>query len=137
MGRENKVLARGNYEKLIDSIGILLQQARRKAFQQVNSILVRTYWEIGRHIVVYEQKSRLKTDYGSELLDRIARDLKKQYGKGFSRSNVFNFRRFYLAYPKIQTVSGFFSWSHIVELISVEDSLARSFYEKRILQERP
>jgi len=104
------------YKHLIDSIGQLLQLGRQKAFQQVNNILVQTYWEIGRQIVVFEQDSNRKAEYGSELLDQIAADLKERYGKGFSRSNVFNFRRFYLAYPKIQTVSGFFSWSHLVDL---------------------
>lgn len=125
-----------NYQNLINSIGGLLQQARQKAFQEVNSILVKTYWEIGRHIVVYEQTNNVSADYGSELLDRISHDLKARLGKGFSRSNVFNFRRFYLTYPKIQTVSGFFSWSHIVELISQDDDLARSFYEKEGIENK-
>lgn len=130
MGRKNKILTQSNYERLIDSIGILLQQARHQAFQQVNSILIKTYWEIGRHIVLYEQESKERAEYGSELLDRISRDLKERYGKGFSRSNVFNFRKFYLLYPKIQAVPGFLSWTHIAELIAVGDDLARSFYEK-------
>lgn len=119
-----------SYSELIKSVGTLLEQARGKAFQAVNSILVQTYWEIGKHIVTYEQQSKEKADYGLELLDRISKDLKAKYGKGFSRSNVFNFRRFYLTYPKIQTLSGLLSWSHIVELISLDDPLARSFYEK-------
>lgn len=130
------VIAKDNYQKLIDSIGILLQHARQKAFEQVNSILVQVYWEIGKHIVVYEQESKIKADYGSELLDQISSDLKNRYGKGFSRSNVFNFRRFYLKYPKIQAVPGFLSWTHIVSLLSVEDDLARSFYEKECIANR-
>jgi len=132
----DKLPIKRKYQDLLDSIGELLQQARQEAFRQVNSILVRTYWEIGRHIVVYEQKSKEKADYGSELLDRIAADLKKMYGKGFSRSNVFNFRRFYLAYAKIQTLSGLFSWSHIVALLGVSDDLARTFYEKECAANR-
>lgn len=131
-----KISKRGKYLELIDSIGILLEQARQEAFQQVNRILVKTYWEIGRHIVVYEQNSKERAEYGSKLLDQIARDLKNKYGKGFSRSNVFNFRRFYLKYPKIQTVSGFLSWSHIVTLLSVENDLARSFYNKECIKNR-
>jgi len=125
-----KLTSQRKYQELLDSIGEILQQARLEAFRQVNSILITTYWEIGRHIVVYEQKRQEKADYGSELLDNITADLKKRYGKGFSRSNVFNFRRLYLAYPKIQTVSGLLSWSHIVALLGVSDDLARSFYEK-------
>ena len=135
MKKKNSITQR-NYQKLLASIGGLLQQARQRVFQEVNSILVKTYWEIGRHIVLYEQKSKEKADYGSELLDRISHDLKNKYGKGFSRSNIFNFRRFYLTYPKIQTLSGFFSWSHVVELISIEDDLARSFYEKECIANR-
>jgi hypothetical protein len=47
------------------------------------------------------------------VVDQIARDLRSRYSKGFSRSNVFNFRRFYLKFPKIQPLAGFLSWSHI------------------------
>ncbi|NQU18236.1 MAG: DUF1016 domain-containing protein [Candidatus Saganbacteria bacterium] len=121
------------YNKLIDNIDSLLQRAREQAYQQINNVLVKTYWEIGRHIVTYEQKNKQKADYGTELLDKISQDLRKKHGKGFSRSNVFNFRRFYLTYSKIQTVSGFLSWSHIIALISIEDALGRSFYEKECL----
>ncbi|MDD5528443.1 MAG: PDDEXK nuclease domain-containing protein [bacterium] len=118
------------YQNLIDSIGNILNEARQKAYQQINTILVKTYWEIGRYIVVYEQENNEKADYGSKLLDMITKDLRKKYGKGFSRSNVFNFKRFYLKYKKIQSVPGFLSWTHIVLLLSVDNNLARSFYEK-------
>jgi len=126
MGEGN--IAKGNYHRLIDSIGDLLRQARQRAFQEVNSILVKTYWEIGRHIVIYEQKNNLKAEYGSKLLDSIAQDLKKRYGRGFSRSNVIYMRMLYVKYPKSQTLSDQLSWSHYVELLGVSDDLARSFY---------
>jgi len=133
----NKELTtKGKYQELIESIGGLLHQARQNAFHVVNSILVKTYWEIGRQIVVFEQKNKEKADYGSELMDKIAADLKKRHGKGFSRSNVFNFRRLYFAYPKIQTLSGLLSWSHIVALLGVSDDLARTFYEKECVANR-
>lgn len=130
------IISKNNYQKLIDSIGFLLRHARHDAFQQVNNILVKTYWEIGRHIVVYEQENKIKADYGSKLLDQIAHDLKNRYGKGFSRSNVFNFRKLYIKYPKIQALPGFLSWTHIISLLSVEDNLARSFYEKECIANR-
>ena len=103
-----KVIDRkGNYRGLVEAIGVILRQARCKAFWDVNRTLTMAYWQIGRHIVVYEQENNMKADYGLELLDQIAYDLKRKYGKGFSRSNVFNFRRFYLDYPKIQSMPGF------------------------------
>ncbi|MEW6096669.1 MAG: DUF1016 N-terminal domain-containing protein [bacterium] len=118
------------YQNLLDSIGCLLNEARQKAYQQINTILTKTYWEIGQHIVVYEQENREKAVYGSHLLDRLSKDLKSRYGKGFSRRNVLNMRNFYLAYPKWQAVPAILSWTHIVLLLSVEDNLARFFYEK-------
>ena len=44
------------YNQLIKEIGSLLQQGRQQAVQSVNSILVQTYWHIGKHIVEFEQK---------------------------------------------------------------------------------
>ena len=121
------------YKHLIDSIGQLLQLGRQKAFQQVNNILVQTYWEIGRQIVLFEQENRDTAEYGSKLFENIAGELKKRYGKGFSRSNVIYMRLLYLKYPIGQTLSNQLSWSHYVELLGVSDDLARTFYEKECL----
>ena len=74
-------------------------------------------------------------EYGKKLLIQLAKDLKIELGKGFSRSNLYQMRLFYLKYQKIQTVSGELSWSHYVELLSISDDLERSFYEKQILIE--
>lgn len=126
----NKVSKKRHYQRLIDSIGLLLRQARIQAFQRLNIILVKTYWEIGRHIVIYEQKSAERAGYGTKLLDSLSRDLRDRYGKGFSRRNVLNMRSFYLAYQKWQALPAILSWTHLVSLLSVEDALARSFYEK-------
>lgn len=119
------------YSSLISSIGTLLEQGRKQAYQAVNTILVRTYWEIGKRIVEYEQKGNEKAEYGSALLDNLSKDLKLRYGKGFNIRNVYLMRRFYLLFAKLQTLSAKLSWSHYVELIGIEDELARSFYEKQ------
>lgn len=129
-------IAKNNYQKLLDSIGGLLAQARQQAFQQVNSILVRTYWGVGRLIVEYENEAGENARYGSKLFEKIAADLRKSYGKGFSRSNVIYMRLLYLKYSKSQTLSDQLSWSHYIELLSVEDNTARNFYEKQGLMER-
>ncbi len=65
----------------------------------------------------YEQQGKEKAEYGSELLDRISKDLKMKYGKGFSRRNVLDMRRFYLVFRKWQTVSAKLSWSHYTLLL--------------------
>lgn len=112
-----------DYQHLVDGIGSLLTQARQQIAVSVNNTLVQTYWHIGQHIVEYEQQGKAKADYGDELINRLSADLRLKYGKGFSRSNLFTIRQFYLRFPKIQTVSGLLSWSHYIELLKLNDPL--------------
>lgn len=119
------------YNNLIESIGSLLALGKQKAFQKVNTILVETYWQIGFQIVEFEQEGQERAIYGSEMLKSLSKDLKSKFGKGFSRSNLQNMRLLYLKFPKKQTLSGKLSWSHYIELLSVSDELAFSFYYKQ------
>lgn len=76
----------------------------------------------------YEQHGSERAEYGSELLGRISKDLTHRFGKGFSRRNVLDMRRFYITHEKWQTVSAKLSWSHYIELMSITDDKARPFY---------
>ena len=131
----NKIPDNNKYSKLLGNIGKLLEKSRKAAIQKVNNILVQTYWNIGKRIVEFEQGGKEKADYGSELLKRLSNDLKERYGKGFSRSNLQYMRLLYLKYQKYQTLSGKLSWSHYIEILSISDELARSFYEKQCINE--
>lgn len=93
------------YKQLITDIGQLLTAGREKAAQQVNSILVQTYWEIGQYIVEYEQQGSEKAEYGTHLFDRLSKDLTQAYGKGFGRSNLFYMRKLYVCFQKSGTLS--------------------------------
>lgn len=117
------------YRQLIDNVGLALQCGRRKLASSVNATIVQTYWQIGKFIVEYEQHGNERAEYGSDLLNRLSRDLTLKYASGFSRSNVFYIRKLYLEYPKVQTLSEL-SWSHYIELLKIEDKSERSFYEK-------
>ena len=108
----------------------LLENARKNVAQQVNTQLLTTYWNIGRIIVEYEQQNQIRADYGKQTLRELSKELTREFGKGFSRSNLQNMRAFYLAYEKCQTLSGKLSWSHYCELLSITDENKRSFYEK-------
>lgn len=123
------------YKRLLSSIGEQLVSGRAQATQRVNNILVETYWNIGKHIVEFEQGGEEKAEYGSQLLVMLSKDLKLAYGKGFSRRNVLDMRRMYLFYSIWQTVSAKLSWSHYTELLSISNELARSFYEKQCVKE--
>lgn len=123
------------YTQLLDNIGLTLQKARENAIKAINTELVKANWEIGRHIVQFEQQGKVKADYGSALLKNLAQDLKAKYGKGYSKSTIYLCRLFYIKYRKFQTVSGKLSWSHYAELLTVADDLARGFYEKQAIRE--
>ena len=123
------------YQNLIGTISQTYENARIKALNAVNTELVKTYWEIGKYIVEFEQNGAAKASYGKGLLEQLSRDLTLQHGKGFSRSNLVRFRQFYLAFPNCATVSHNLSWSHIVELLKISDALEREFYEKQTVLE--
>lgn len=118
---------KSNYSELIDEIGTLLAKGREQAVQSINTILVKTYWLIGRHIVEFEQGGKEKSVYGSNLLDQLSRDLTTLDGKGFSRSNLIYMRKLYMFFPNGETLSHKLSWSHYFEVLKSENELEISF----------
>ena len=118
------------YQELISDIGGLLANARQHIASSVNTILVETYWQIGRYIVEYEQKGAERAEYGSNLLNRLSNDLTLKYGKGFGKSNLLYMRKLYITFPKSGTLSHLLSWSHYYEILKSDDALEISFYTK-------
>jgi len=125
----------GKYQSLVSKISDSYIAGKKRAVQAVNTSLLQTYWEIGQHIVVYEQDGKATAEYGKRLLERLSRDLSNLYGKGFSRSNLNHMRQFYKYYPICEKLSHKLSWSHYVELVKIDDKLERSFYEKQTVIE--
>jgi predicted nuclease of restriction endonuclease-like (RecB) superfamily len=123
------------YQKLVDSIGITIESARQRAIQAVNNELLKANWEIGKYIVEYEQHGNEKAEYGSSLLTNLSKDLKSRFGKGFSKSNIYLMRQFYLKYQIFQSVTGKLTWTHYAELLGVSDDFARGFYEKQAVND--
>jgi len=124
------------YQQLISEIGNLLALGRENAARQVNTILVHTYWEIGKYIVDFEQKGNEKAEYGSQLFERLSKDLTLTYGKGFSRSNLIYMRKMYLSFQKRETLSHELTWSHYFEILKTDSELEIGFYTKQTEKER-
>src|SRR5215510_6194552 len=145
----------GDYDEVLSGVVELLEQARRAAARAVNAIMTATYWEIGRRIVEFEQGGEARAGYGEQLLERLADDLTKRLGRGFSLRNLRSFRAFYLSWQIRRTVSAEsekvhilsaqfdltevarsfpLSWSHYVKLLAVRDAKAREFYEAEALR---
>jgi predicted nuclease of restriction endonuclease-like (RecB) superfamily len=129
-------IAAAKYQNLIDQIGVLLQQGRQKAAQSVNTILVQTYWEIGRYVVEFEQGGNERAEYGTQLFERLSKDLTNAHGKGFSRSNLVYMRKLYLSFQIRETLSHILTWSHYFEILKAENELEIGFYTKQCEKER-
>ncbi|MEM6964230.1 MAG: DUF1016 N-terminal domain-containing protein [Bacteroidota bacterium] len=124
-----------SYSKLVKFINKSYIEGQRKAVKAIQNQLVKTYWEIGKHIVEFEQNGNEKAVYGSQLLNRLSKDLTLKHGKGFSKSNLIYIRLFYLKYQIGETLSHQLSWSHYFELLKIDNDLERSFYEKQSILE--
>lgn len=116
-------------EQLVDKIVNEIEQGRMQLAISINTTVKNTYWNVGRYIVEFEQKGASRAKYGSSLLTKLSQMLRLRVGRGYSRPNLNNMRKFYLMYPICQT-SDKLSWSHICELITADDPLEREFYEK-------
>jgi predicted nuclease of restriction endonuclease-like (RecB) superfamily len=90
---------------LLARIGLIINESRQRTVQTVNTLLVITYWEIGREIVEHELGGKTRADYGDELLENLAIELTDRYGQGFSYRNLQRMKRFYLVYSIVPTVS--------------------------------
>jgi hypothetical protein len=96
-----KSIPKAEYGRLLEGLTQLLHEAHRASARSVNAVMTATYWEIGRRIVEFEQRGKVRAEYGEELIDRLSSDLSKRFGRGFGRRNVFQIRAFFLAYRRI------------------------------------
>ena len=106
----------------------ILSNGRNKAYKAINFSMVETYWNIGKEIVEEEQNGQNKAEYGKEIVEKLATKLTKEYGKGYSQSNVFYMRQFYLTFPIFHSLRGELSWTHYRLLLKVKNENARNFY---------
>ena len=120
-------------KKIIEDIKEVIVSSRKKVAYEVNNTMLLAYWNVGKIIVENEQNGNIKAEYGKQVMKELSKELRKILGSGFSVSNLFNMRRFYITYPKFQTLSGKLSWSHYCELLSIENIDERNFYEKECI----
>jgi predicted nuclease of restriction endonuclease-like (RecB) superfamily len=132
MGTENREpedsLPAGAPQELVAQLRTLIQEARRQALRAVDTVQVRTCWEVGRHIVEFEQAGAERAEYGVHLLPRLAGRLTAEFGRGFDASNLRYMRLFYQAFPKCDALRHELSWTHYRSLLKVEDAAARQWY---------
>lgn len=113
---------------LLDNLRQLIITGRQKALRAVDVVQVQTCWEMGQHIVEFEQGGAERAEYGTRLLPRLAKTLTTEFGKGFDASNLRYMRLFYQAFPIRDAVRHELSWTHYRLLLRVENEKSRSWY---------
>lgn len=114
-----------------ESIRAILSEARKKAYANVNHIMVEAYWRIGQRIVEEEQAGKERADYGRFLIRELSRRLGDEFGRGFSVANLKNFRQFYLTFPEFEksyALRSELTWTHYRLVMRVDDPQARNYY---------
>lgn len=119
---------------LKDMCGII-ESLQKAAYQAINTTLVKRNWLLGYRIASEEMQNGERAKYGAEIIKKLSKALSAEYGKGFTKTNLYAFYSFYKTHPEIfQTLSGksqgLLSWSHYAVLLQVSDEKARAWYEK-------
>ncbi|MDN5278567.1 MAG: hypothetical protein PWR01_2532 [Clostridiales bacterium] len=145
-------------DKLFSDVRLIISQARLVAAKSINSLQTLSCFLIGRRIIEEEQKGKKRAEYGKETIHKLANELKKEFGRGYSQRNLEMMRKFFLCYEErfsipqtlsaesdlenslariSQTLSAKFplSWSHYIFLISISGSDERNFYELEAISE--
>lgn len=127
-------------DDIINDMRKIIEGSQKTAHQAVNTILVQRNWLIGYRIASEELNGEDRADYGAEVIKKLSFELTKEFGKGYTKSNLYSFYSFYKTYPEIfQTPSGksaiLLSWSHYNVLLQVKDKIARDWYEKEAYEQ--
>lgn len=134
--KQELIIPESEYNKLLSSIDEVWNTAKTNAALAVNTQLLDANWQTGRYIVEFEQGGNIRAEYGTQLINRLAKDLTVKRGKGFSRSNLIYMRKLYVCFPKSVTMSHLLTWSHYYELLKCDDELERQFYYQEAINQK-
>jgi predicted nuclease of restriction endonuclease-like (RecB) superfamily len=125
-----------NSNRLLVGIERLIEHAGRNMAVYLNTTISRLYWSIGKYIIV-EMQYETYSEYGQQILATLSQKLTERFGKGYSYSAITRMIKIAEAYPEemFATMSQTLSWSHFIELVSIEDRTKRLFYQQMSIVE--
>lgn len=128
------------YKALLADVQLIINQARHKAYQSVNRLLIQRNWMIGKRLVEENLKGENRAEYGKKVILNLSADLTSMYGSGFTKTNLYSYISFYNTFTTIfHSVSGksqhLLSWTHYRILLQVTDADARDWYAKEAFNE--
>ena len=115
-------------ENFYNNIRNTIIKARTNIYKNINYEMVTSSWDIGKQIIEEELKGKNRADYGKQLIKLLSQRLTKEFGKGYSETNLRNMKIFYTMFQNYQTLSDELSWSHYIELSKIKDETMRKFY---------
>ena len=129
-----------NTDNVLEDICSIIDSAKDFAYQSVNMALVERNWFIGYRIAEEELKGNDRADYGVEIIKKLSKELKEEYGKGFDARNLYYFLKFYKMFPEILNSASsksnmLLSWTHYRTLLQIEDKKAREWYTKEAFEQ--
>jgi len=113
---------------IYQNIRTVLVAARKRVYSAINFAMVEAYWDIGRQIMEAQENQR--AEYGAGLIKYLAERLSKEFGKGFTITNLKYMRQFYTVFPISHTLCDQLSWSHYRLLMKIDNASRREFYQK-------
>ena len=117
--------------QLVDDVKLIVERGLREAYDGANSVLVKTYWNVGKRIVEEEQNGNVRAEYGKRLIEILSQELSLAYPKGYSPRNLRDYRQFYLCFRDLEIWHSRvpnLTWTHYRTLLSVADDDARYWY---------
>ena len=119
------------YQSVIDDVKDIISSGMESAYNATSRAMVMTYWNVGKRIVEQEQNGNQRAEYGTAMMDALAEELTREYGKSYSKRNLQYFRKFYQCFPDIEIVNSCvhnLTWTHFRSLLRVPDEGARVWY---------
>lgn len=124
-------------ESIVQGIAAIVSEAKRQTVVHVNSTLNMMYWQVGKYLVdelhyeTYEQ-------YGKSILKGIAMRLTSMFGSGFNYTALTRMMKVATIYPTHQmfaTLSQTLTWSHLIDLATIDNQAKRLFYQKMCIEQ--
>jgi predicted nuclease of restriction endonuclease-like (RecB) superfamily len=115
---------------LSEEVTAMVTESKAQVAQQINVGLTLLYWNIGHRIKTEILKDSRAT-YGQEVILTLSKHLTENFGRGWSKRQLHNCIRFVEIYPNIEIVhslSAQLSWTHIRQVLPIENELKRTFY---------
>lgn len=113
---------------ILAEIKQIVESGMREAYLGVNTMMVYTYWKVGRRIVEEEQNGKTRAAYGTGLLNYLSAELSKDYPKSFTDRDLRNYRQLYLCFNDLEIWYARvpnLTWTHYRSLLRVTDDNAR------------